>query len=222
VAPSVPRSARLEASPRLASLPLRGGRDRAATLHALPSEGRVDDAELVERARTGDTAAEDAIFRRHVDAVAGVALRLLRHRAEMEDVVQETFLIALAKLGSLRDQGALRPWLLQIAVRLVRRRVQQRRVLRFLGLDRGEADSPLNALASEALGPDGWAELAALDRALEQVPAEARIAWMLRHVEGEAIEDVAFACGCSLSTAKRRIAAADARVRQHVRLKESP
>jgi RNA polymerase sigma-70 factor, ECF subfamily len=186
----------------------------------LPCEGRVGDAELVERARRGDRSAEDAIFRRHVGAVAGLALRLLRHRADMEDVVQETFVIALEKLKELRDGGALRSWLMQITVSLVRRRLRRRRLLGFVGLNRREADAPLDALASEALDPEACAELAALDRALAELPAEDRIAWVLRHVEGEAMEDVAFACGCSLSTAKRRIAAADTRVRLHVRLKE--
>lgn len=183
-------------------------------------EGRVGDAELVERARRGDRSAEDAIFRRHVDTVAGLGLRLLRHRADMEDVVQETFVIALEKLGELRDAGALRPWLMQIAVSLVRRRLRRRRLLSFVGLDHGEADAPLDALASEALDPEACAELAALDRALGKLPAEARIAWVLRHVEGEAMEDVAFACRCSLSTARRRIAAAEAHLRLHVQLKE--
>jgi RNA polymerase sigma-70 factor (ECF subfamily) len=182
----------------------------------------VGDAELVERALHGDGSAEDAIFRRHVDSIAGLSLRLLRHRADMEDVVQETFVVALEKLASLRDRGALHPWLLQIAVSLVRRRLRRRRLLGFLGLDRGEADAPLDALASDALGPEGWAELAALDRILAQLPEEDRIAWVLRHVEGEAVDDVARACKCSHSTAKRRIAAADARVRQYVHLKEVP
>lgn len=191
-----------------------------SNLRALPCEGRVGDAELVERARRGDRSAEDAIFRRHVGAVAGLALRLLRHRADMEDVVQETFVIALEKLKELRDGGALRPWLMQITVSLVRRRLRRRRLLGFVGLNRSEADAPLDALASEALDPEACAELAALDRALAALPAEDRIAWVLRYVEGEAMEDVAFACGCSLSTAKRRIAAADTRVRLHVRLKE--
>jgi RNA polymerase sigma-70 factor (ECF subfamily) len=191
-----------------------------SNLRALPCEGRVGDAELVERARRGDRSAEDAIFRRHVGAVAGLALRLLRHRADMEDVVQETFVIALEKLKELRDGGALRPWLMQITVSLVRRRLRRRRLLGFVGLNRSEADAPLDALASEALDPEACAELAALDRALAELPAEDRIAWVLRYVEGEVMEDVAFACGCSLSTAKRRIAAADTRVRLHVRLKE--
>jgi RNA polymerase sigma-70 factor (ECF subfamily) len=39
---------------------------------------------------------------------------------------------------------------------------------------------------------------------------EQRLAWTLRHIEGERLEDVAARCGCSLATAKRRIAAAHA------------
>jgi RNA polymerase sigma-70 factor (ECF subfamily) len=209
--PSAPRLAQREEPPR-----------PRGNLRALPNEGRVGDAELVERALGGDGSAAEAIFRRHVDAVAGLTLRLLRNRPDMEDVVQETFLIALEKLPTLRDVGALRPWLLRIAVSRVRRRARRNKLLSFFTLGRDEADSPLDDLASEALGPEGVAELAALDRVLGELPDEDRIAWVLRHVEGEAVEDVAFACGCSLSTAKRRIAAADARVRLHVHLREVP
>jgi RNA polymerase sigma-70 factor (ECF subfamily) len=43
---------------------------------------------------------------------------------------------------------------------------------------------------------------------------------MLRFVEGETLEDVARACDCSLATAKRRLAAADASVRREVVLAE--
>jgi RNA polymerase sigma-70 factor (ECF subfamily) len=44
--------------------------------------------------------------------------------------------------------------------------------------------------------------------ALGTVPADARIAWALRYLEQEPLEDVARICGCSLATAKRRIAVA--------------
>ena len=185
----------------------------------LPSVGHASDADLVDRARQGDESAEDAIYRRHVQAVAGLTLRLLRNRADMEDVVQDTFAIALAKLASLRDGASLRSWLLQIAVRLARRRLRRAALLGFLGAAPG-ADTPLDALVSEALDPEACAELAVLDRVLCDLPTEQRIAWVLRYAEGESVEDVAYECHCSVSTAKRRIAAADACVRRHVRLKE--
>ena len=44
-------------------------------------------------------------------------------------------------------------------------------------------------------------------RALDEIDPKSRIAWILRNVEGEQLEDVADACGCSLATAKRRITA---------------
>jgi RNA polymerase sigma-70 factor (ECF subfamily) len=50
--------------------------------------------------------------------------------------------------------------------------------------------------------------LARIYRTLDEIEPKNRIAWVLRHIEGERLEDVADACGCSLATAKRRILAA--------------
>jgi RNA polymerase sigma-70 factor (ECF subfamily) len=194
-------------------------RRHGAEVRALPAAEGVSDKSLVERAKGGDRWAEEVIYRRYVGYIAGLALRLLRSRSEMEDVVQETFARALEKLGSLRDGDALRGWLAQIAVGQVRRRYRRRRLLALLGLDRTEEDAPLDALASEGQSAEVLAELAKLDRMLQTLPVEQRIAWMLRYAEGESLDDVARACACSLATAKRRIAAAEARVSLHVRLK---
>jgi RNA polymerase sigma-70 factor (ECF subfamily) len=185
---------------------------------ALPAEG--DDAALVARAVRGDRWAEEAIYRRHVHYVAGLALRLSRSRADMEDVVQDAFVTAFEHLAALRDGGALRGWLAQITVSKVRRRLRRRRLLGLLGLDDGAADATLEALAAPGISGEARAELAALDRVLAALPEEQRIAWMIRHVEGAGLDEVAVACACSLATAKRRIAAAEARVRLHVTLKE--
>jgi RNA polymerase sigma-70 factor (ECF subfamily) len=45
-------------------------------------------------------------------------------------------------------------------------------------------------------------------RALDGLPVNQRLAWSLRHIEGERLETVALLCHCSLATAKRRIVAA--------------
>ena len=49
--------------------------------------------------------------------------------------------------------------------------------------------------------------------ALDGLPARERVAWTLRHVEGESLEQVALLCDCSLATAKRRIASAHEKLR---------
>ncbi|WP_169791624.1 RNA polymerase sigma factor [Sandaracinus amylolyticus] len=177
----------------------------------------MSDAELVVRALGGDRWAQEAIFRRYVADVTSLAERLLRRRHEADDVVQDTFADALLALGELRDPSALRAWLLGIAVRRVRRRVRKLALLRTLGLDRGIDDATLELLASPGLSPDTRAELARVDRALARLHPDDRIAWMLRHVEGEKLEDVAAIVGCSLATAKRRIAAAETLVRARLR-----
>jgi RNA polymerase sigma-70 factor (ECF subfamily) len=176
----------------------------------------VEDAELVARVASGDRAAEEVIYRRHVQYVAGMVLRLLANPAEAEDVVQDTFAIALARVSSLRDPGALRPWLAQIAVRQVQRRVRRRRLLRMLGFDEGSDDGSFETIAASDASPEVRSELRELGRVLDGLPTAQRIAWCLRYVEGATLEEVAQACDCSLATAKRRIVAAHERVRTAV------
>jgi RNA polymerase sigma-70 factor (ECF subfamily) len=63
-------------------------------------------------------------------------------------------------------------------------------------------------VAGRAAGPDVAAELRIVYERLERLPAEQRIAFLLRRVEGMELEEVAHKMGISLATAKRRIAAA--------------
>ena len=92
----------------------------------------------------------------------------------------------------------------------------------MLGLDRGADDATLAALSAPDLPADQRTDLALLDKVLAGLRTPIRIAWMLRRVEGLELTEVAEMAGCSLATAKRRIADADAVVRQHVAIPESP
>jgi RNA polymerase sigma-70 factor (ECF subfamily) len=185
----------------------------AEALAAERPKGASPDAECVARARAGDRTAEEALYRRHVRYVAGLVGRLLGDRLEAEDCVQEAFAIALEHLSDLRDDHAVRAWIAQIAVSQVRRRLRKKRLLRALGLDRGADDATLETFAWTGATPEVNADLKKIWGSLGTLPTEERLAWSLRHVEGHSLEEVAAACDCSLATAKRRISAADARVR---------
>jgi RNA polymerase sigma-70 factor (ECF subfamily) len=50
--------------------------------------------------------------------------------------------------------------------------------------------------------------LSRLYEVLDGLPTDQRLAWSLRYLEGEPLDAVAAACGCSLATAKRRVSAA--------------
>jgi len=186
----------------------------------LPSADALGDAELVARALGGDRWSRDVLYRRHAHHLLAISTRLLSNRSEGEEVVQDAFVVAFEQLGKLREPAALRPWLIRIAVNLARRHLRKGRLLRILGLDRSPDDATLAALAAPTLRPDDRAELALADRVLRGMPADRRIAWMLRRVEGLALAEVAATCACSLATAKRRIATVDAEMGRHVSFRE--
>jgi RNA polymerase sigma-70 factor (ECF subfamily) len=178
----------------------------------------IGDAALVAAALAGDRTAEDRLVIRHAPAMIAITARLLGSSHDAEDVVQDAMISAFGQLSRLRDPAAFRAWIVRIAVLRARQLLRRRRIARALGIDTVVPDATLEASAAPDAPADVRAELALLDRVLSSLPAEQRIAWMLRHVEGLELTDVADACGCSLATVKRWIASADARVSQHVRV----
>jgi len=176
----------------------------------------LSDGELVARALAGDRWGHEVIYRRHVSYLLGMVVRMLGRRDDAEEIVQDTFVTAFDQLATLRDPGALRGWLGQIAVSFVRRRLRKLKLLRLLGLDRGCDDATLEELAAPSLAVEARVELGLIDRELGRMSASLRIAWVLRKVDGLELTEVATMTGCSLATAKRRIAAADAFMKAHL------
>ena len=80
-----------------------------------PSE--VTDAELVERAQAGDTAAFGVIVDRYQHVVVRAAMAVVGRRDEAEDVAQDAFLRAYRALAGFRGEASLKTWLLTITWR---------------------------------------------------------------------------------------------------------
>jgi RNA polymerase sigma-70 factor (ECF subfamily) len=114
---------------------------------------------------------------------------------------------AFESLHLLRDPGAFAGWLRRLAVcaamELLRSRRRRRRWLWFL--------PPEELPEQEAPGVDEATReaLRATYEVLDTLPVEERVAFSLRVLDGMPLAEVAVACGCSLATAKRRIARAE-------------
>jgi RNA polymerase sigma factor (sigma-70 family) len=67
-----------------------------------------------------------AAYDRYAPALYAYCRSLLGEPADADDAVQDTFIIAAAKLGGLRDPGRLRPWLYAVARNECRRRLRSR------------------------------------------------------------------------------------------------
>ena len=140
--------------------------------------------------------------------VNGLAFRLMGRDADVDDLVQDAFVTAFGGLHRLEDPQAFAAWLGSIVVRTAGKVIRRRVLLERLGLRRRREPIDIDTVAARAAGPDVAAELRRVYERLERLPAEQRIAFLLRRVEGMELEEVAHKMGISLATAKRRIAAA--------------
>jgi len=175
------------------------------------------DAALVVAARAGEQWAREAIYRRYSGLAFGMAYRLLGRDHEIDDLVQECFAQALANLHRLDDPQALGAWLAALIVRTTQKMLRRRAVATRLGLRRPMDPLDADQLVSPNAPTDVQAELRAIYRIIETLPTRARIALLLRRVEGMSQEEVAQAMGVSLSTAKRLLADGEERLREALR-----
>jgi RNA polymerase sigma-70 factor, ECF subfamily len=154
------------------------------------------------------------LFERFSPYVASIGLRLLGRNMDVDDLVQEVFFAAFKQREQLRDPAAAKSWLCVVAVRAARRELRRRRVRQFIGLD---GPTPPFELQDQSLSADKRALLSRVYEILDHMDVEERLAWTLRYIEGEMLEQVAERCGCSLATAKRRIAAAHTHLQVEMR-----
>lgn len=146
----------------------------------------------------------DELFARYARYVARLATRLMGHGdADVDDVVQEVFWTALRRLPHIADMIQARGWLATVTTRVVGRRLRRRRFRRLF-----HGNSPGHNVPAPGATAEQRAMLGRLYEVLETLPTDHRLAWSLRYLEGEPLDIVAAACGCSLATAKRRVSAA--------------
>jgi len=166
------------------------------------------DAALVVAARAGETWAQEALFRRHARMALGLAHRLLPQDNEVDDLVQDCFVSALKRLSSLDNPQAFAAWLGSIVVRAVGKRLRRRRLLSRLGLRVPEEIDP-EAIAAPSVPGDVAVELRRVYAVVAGLPAQARVALILRRVDGLEVPEIARRMGVGLSTVKRRLKLAE-------------
>jgi RNA polymerase sigma-70 factor, ECF subfamily len=161
-----------------------------------------DDSAWLEQARRGDVLAQETLFDRHKQHVERLLYRMLGSDPDIADAMQDVFVEVFRNLHRLRDPSALSAWLRAVTVATARRRIRsrsRRRWLRFLPQEQ------LPEPAVEDTDDDVLAALRATYALLDDMSADLRIAFSLRHLEQLELTEVAQACDVSLATIKRRV-----------------
>jgi RNA polymerase sigma-70 factor (ECF subfamily) len=182
-------------------------RDRAAS-----------DVELLRRIGAGDLIAVGALYDKYAPTMLGIALRILRDRAEAEDVVHDAFVIVGDRARQYAaDRGSVAAWLVTLVRNLsidrTRRRVRRGAIARdVLAHESGVAAGDANA------DPEARALVAAqrerVRRALAALPDVQRATLEIAFFEGLSYPEIAEREGVPLGTIKSRAARALAALRE--------
>ena len=170
------------------------------------------DVELLRRIASGDLGAVAVLYDRHASMLLGLALRIVRDRAEAEDVIHDAFVTVGDRAGQyVVERGAVGAWLVTL--------------VRNLSIDRTRRRDRRGAIARDVIAHDPEARVAAtpvdpeaqlgaarererVRRALAQLPEVQRTTLEIAFFEGLTYQEIAEREGVPLGTIKSRAARA--------------
>ena len=103
----------------------------------------LDDIQLIKRYFKGDSQALEILIKRHLDAVYGFALSIVKSQAEAEDVAQETFIKAWKKLKQYDQTKSFRAWLMAITKNTALDQLKKKRAVPFSSFENEAGENVL-------------------------------------------------------------------------------
>jgi RNA polymerase sigma-70 factor (ECF subfamily) len=166
----------------------------------------LTDEQIVERVRSGQTAAFEVLVKRYETRLFNYLRRMTGNASDAEDLFQETFLRVYTHLDQFRTDGLFRPWVYRIATNVCRNQQRWwRRRPRHVFSEYGEDDAPDPAAANPrelAIS----AELAErLASAVNRLPVRHRAVFLMARYEGMSYEEIGNALGIPVGTVKSRM-----------------
>ena len=172
----------------------------------------LPEKELVQRAVAGDQMAYRAIYQLHEKAIRGRVSGYFKWKADVDDVVSESFQKAFVNLASFDTERELRPWLSTIATRTaldhlasIKREDQKKEgILRKASGDSPEGQGPITDVdpEEEIINGENHERLMAFIEELSPLYKEVMVKYMIEELE---YEEIARELGLELNTVRTRI-----------------
>jgi RNA polymerase sigma-70 factor, ECF subfamily len=174
-----------------------------STMRALSLAGSTPEETLLSRLRAGDTHALGEVYDQHHQAVRAFASRLVGDAAIAEDLVHEVFVALPRVIKRFQGDSSLRSFLTGVVINHARHHVRsasrRRAMLTKVGREPApESRSPESSAAGQAF-------LLALNRALDGLPLDQRVAFVLCDVEERTAGEAAELAGAPEATMRTRL-----------------
>lgn len=182
-------------------------RDTTGTLAALDP---ADEADLIARCRADERAAQDELYHRFRRQVAGNLYRVLGDRSDLEDLVQEVFVIAFRGLERFRGDARLSTWIYRICVNVALGRIRTRKrrpaAIGMADLDSASTDPSLTERPeTPAQSLQRRQDQERVYRALEVLAPKKRIVLYLHEIEGLDLKEIAYLVDSNPVTVRTRL-----------------
>lgn len=170
----------------------------------------MEERELIERAREGDRAAMERLYRAHADRVYSVIRRLAGDDARAEDIAQDAWIRAFEKLHLFRGEASFGTWMYRLATNTALNQLRSSRRHREL-----EEEASREAPPRRSTGLDeAVINQRVLSEALDALPPGYRQVLVLHDVEGLTHEEIGERLGVATGTSKSQLHKARARMRE--------
>lgn len=188
-----------------------------ANLIANQNDGNLTEAKAIGQAQQGDAAAFEYLYKSHCRRVYSLCLRMIKNRAEAEDLTQQAFLQLFRKIGTFRGESGFSTWLHRVTVNIVLMHLRRKKPIEipFEDLYRPSSDDedPRERGSSDT-SMFGAIERFNLMRAIRKLPSGYKQVFLLHDVVGYEHSEIAGLLGCSTGCSKSQLHKARRRLRR--------
>lgn len=194
-------------------------------LIASQNDGNLTEAEAIGQAQQGVAAAFEYLYKAHCRRVYSLCLRIIRNRAEAEDLTQQVFLQLFRKISTFRGESGFSTWLHRVTVNIVLMHIRRQKKAELPAEDlQGYTwnDESSREHGSTDTSMFGAIERLNLMRAIRKLPSGYKQIFLLHDVIGYEHGEIAGLLGCSTGSSKSQLHKARKRLRRLLQPEPEP
>jgi RNA polymerase sigma-70 factor (ECF subfamily) len=180
----------------------------------------MSEQELIEQAKEGNRAAMSALVKNYEQTVYNFSFKICRNKDKAEHTMQETFLSMIKHLDQFSGQSKLSTWLYRVVSNHCLMLARSQNKYEYASFENEDSDIDEKNIADWKISPDNILENEELknqlDNAIQQLPAEYRVVFLLRDVEDFSTEETANMLELSVPAVKSRLHRARAFLRNEL------